>query len=83
MLSSHRGYPKTFLIPPGRLDGAESLAEYEHPTDAIYVFGSVGESLVDHVGRHDDVVSICTPRDAVLFGHVALAAVLYDRAVKS
>jgi hypothetical protein len=81
MLAAHPGR-KTFLIPPGRILRTAGLAEYEHPADAIYVFGRAGETLVQHVTDGDDVVTIFTPGSAVMFGHVALAAVLYDRLVK-
>lgn len=81
MLAAHPGR-KTFLIPPGRTDSAQSLELYAHPVNAIYVFGNSGESLVGHVTDSDDVVSICTPVEADMFGHAAVAVALYDRLVK-
>lgn len=80
MLAAHPG-PKTFLIPPGRTDSWR-LADYVHPQNAIYVFGNSKETLVDAVTPDDEVVSICTPNQSVMFGHVALAPVLFDRMVK-
>ncbi len=84
MLAAYPG-PKTFLIPPGRVSSPRrnaDLVHYQHPADAIYVFGRGGESLVRCVTSHDDVVSIYTPDRAELFGAVAVGAVLYDRLVK-
>ena len=81
MLAAYPG-PKTFLIPPGRIEGSVSLAEYKHPAEAIYVFGNSAENLVRSVTPVDDVVSIYTPARADLFGIVVVGAVLYDRMVK-
>lgn len=82
MLAAHPG-PKTFLIPPGRIEGTGNLSEYEHPENAIYVFGRGGENLVKHVTPADDVVSIHMPLGgAELYAAVALGQVLYDRQVK-
>jgi len=82
-------YPgsKTLLIAPDTIEaqgvaGSIDLKDYTHPADAIYVFGSSPESLVNHIGETDDVVTIRTPVSAAMFGHVALSAVLYDRMVK-
>lgn len=81
MVVDHRG-PKTFLIPRASYSASQRLSDYEHPTDAIYVFGNSTENLVRHVTESDAVVSIYTPERATMFGHVALSAVLYDRMVK-
>lgn len=82
MLAAHPGR-KTFLIPRESVPSDScDLRDYEHPTDAIYVFGNSSESLASHVAESDAVVSIVTPHRATLFGHVALSAVLYDRMVK-
>ncbi len=82
MLAAHPE-PKTFLIPPDRFEGSLSLANYVHPENAIYVFGNTNQSMTGHVTDDDDVVSICTPVFADMFGHAVLAVVLYDRMVKS
>ena len=84
MLAAYPGH-KTFLVPPHSLEGGiVTLSEYTHPADAIYVFGRGGENLVNHVTPDDDVVSIHMPLEgAELYAAVALAAVLYDRAVKA
>jgi len=80
MLAANPG-PKTFLIPPGRVDSID-LADYEHPSDAIYVFGNTAQSLAGYLTNEDESVSIYTPAAADMFGHAVLAAVLYDRLVK-
>lgn len=81
MLAAHSG-PKTFLIPAGRVEDSQSLREYEHPEDAIYVFGNSPENLVGYVDEDDDVVTIDTPSSQVLFAPVVLSVVLYDRMAK-
>ncbi len=81
MLAAHPG-PKTFLIPAERFEGSLDLADYEHPDNAIYVFGNTNQSLAGHVTEADEVVSIYTPVSADMFAHAVLAAVLYDRLVK-
>jgi len=81
MLDAHPGR-KTFLVPPGRVPGSVSLADYHHPRDAVYVFGCAGDTLAGYVADGDHAVSIVTPRDTDLFAPAALAAVLYDRTVK-
>lgn len=82
MLASHPG-PKTFLIPSTTLKGASSLKNYEHPENAIYVFGNVPDNLVRYVTDADDVVNIETPVGAALFAVAAMSMVLYDRHAKS
>ena len=81
MLAAYPG-PKTFLIPPDRT-ATQDLRDYAHPTDAIYVFGNTHQSMAGHVTADDDVVSIFTPVASDMFGHVTLAAVLYDRVAKT
>lgn len=82
MLAAYPGR-KSFLIAPGRVDGAIDLADYVHPATAIYVFGNAGQSLAKFVTDDDDVVSITTPNDTDMFASAALAAVLYSRTVKT
>jgi len=81
MLADHPGR-KTFLIPPGRTERTVDLADYTHPSQAIYVFGRGGENLVRHLTDEDDAVAIHTPYQADLYAAVVLAAVLHDRSVK-
>jgi tRNA(Leu) C34 or U34 (ribose-2'-O)-methylase TrmL len=81
MLEAYPG-KKTFLIAPDRTESLD-LADYQHPEDAIYVFGNTPNSLVKYVSEDDDVVSIHTPHNATLFGHCTLPIVLYDRLLKN
>lgn len=74
---------KTFVIPPGRFEGAVDMIGYAHPADAIYVFGNSAENLVGFVGPTDDVITINTPTDATMFASGVLVAVLYDKLAKA
>lgn len=82
MLSAHPG-PKTFLIPPGKVDGTLDLASYNHPKNAIYVFGNTNQSMAGFVTEDDDAVAICTPKLSDMFAPAVLTTVLYDRMVKT
>ena len=84
LLAAHPGH-KTFLVPTFRTEelSAESLADYAHPADAIYVFGNTSESLVEHIGPGDDVVTIQTPAPVDMFASAVVGAVLYDRLTKA
>jgi len=55
------------------------LTEYEHPEDAVYIFGSTDQNNRDIIRDGDDVVTIFTPQMTDWFAPVALSAVLYDR----
>lgn len=66
-----------FLIPRGGV----SLVEYEHPEDAVYVFGNAQDGNERWSCGHD-VVSIETKRAIDFFAVDAAAIVLYDRLVK-
>lgn len=81
LISAYPG-PKVFLISPHSLEGGINLVDYQHPDNAIYVFGNSYHDLIKYVTPGDDVVSIYTPTKATMFGHVALSAVLYDRLAK-
>ncbi|CCQ11582.1 RNA methyltransferase, TrmH family [Pseudoalteromonas luteoviolacea B = ATCC 29581] len=70
------------LVAVELIDGATPLPFFEHPEDAVYIFGPEDGSLKQDVLTHcDDVVYIPTK------GCMNLAAtvnvVLYDRAAKS
>lgn len=80
MLAAYPG-KKTFLMCPDRME-SQDLIEYEHPEDAIYVFGNNAQNLVKFVSDEDDVVTINTPWDGTLFAHCAAPIVLYDRMLK-
>lgn len=72
---------RIFMIPPGRTPSID-LTDFDHPGEAVYVFGNASQNLVSFIREDDAVVSIKTPHSAVLFGHCALPIVLYDRLTK-
>lgn len=57
--------------------GETELAEYEHPRDAVYVFGNSGFDRFQVTGA-DEVVRIETPEPIPMFGVTAAALVLAD-----
>lgn len=66
--------------------GETPLPEFEHPEDAIYVFGNAGQAPKNqgHVRDGDVSVRIPTVQNAgVLWPHQCLLTVMYDRLVKS
>jgi hypothetical protein len=70
---------RVFLI-PGQ---GESLVNYNHPNDAVYIFGNAMKSNQDLVTKDDDVVNIPTPDDIDFFAINAVAITLYDRKIKN
>jgi len=63
--------------------GETKLSEFEHPEDALYIFGKA--NMDPQVSAPHVTVSIETPTGAqgLLWPHQALCIVLYDRLVKS
>jgi len=57
----------------------ESLDEFEHPEDVVYVFGKAEDNNHRHIQHTDGVVRICTPKPCDLFAIQAAAIVLDDR----
>lgn len=76
----HQGV-RTFLVAPRTMEGTP-LQNYEHPQDAIYVFGDAADNLVRFIRPQDHVVSIFTPSQAAMFAHAVVGTVLFDRARK-
>lgn len=63
--------------------GEESLVEFEHPEDALYVFGKASYSPMRSIGGGRSV-QIPTPTNGGrLWPHQALAILLHDRMVKN
>lgn len=64
--------------------GATDLREFEHPADAIYIFGKTSFRPMLGLGTPEHrSVRIATPDSgALLWGHQAAALVLHDRTVK-
>lgn len=81
-----RVYVESRVLIPDRVSKIESLINFVHPKDAIYVFG--GDFVVPHLERVPDVsdgkvISIDYPNSQVsLYAQEALAIVLYDRTMK-
>lgn len=75
------GLPRVFVDETGAVE----LQDFEHPDEAVYIFGKAGFSphpSMAHNGDH--TVRIVTPeRRGMLWPHQAAAVVLYDRQVKS
>lgn len=65
-----------FLIP----NAGESLIDFEHPEDAVYIFGNAYKSNLDIAKR---IVHIPTPKSVDVFARDAAAMVLYDRMIKN
>jgi len=75
---------RVFFIAPGRMPAERTVnwKDLVHPEDAVYVFGSSFENLVDVAG--DDIVcEIRTPGPATMFGPVVLGIILADRLAKA
>jgi len=56
------------------------LSEFEHPKDALYVFGRCSYSPFH--GHEGQAVKIQTVKPGMLWPHQAMAIVLYDRSQK-
>lgn len=78
---------RVFLEPenPLRPHGGVDLRTFEHPDDALYVFGSAHfDPVASHKQPGDLVVTIPTVHNkGVLWPHQCAVIVLYDRMVKS
>lgn len=86
MLGAYSDLPRVFLEPRGPHNKETVwLHDFEHPTDALYVFGSAHfNPTLQHVREGDTVVTIKTMEDkGVLWSSQALVITLYDRMVKS
>ena len=64
---------------------SEWLHEFEHPEDAVYIFGTAGHNPVVQAWKPGDlIVSLETMENkGVLWPHQVLVTVLHDRLVKS
>lgn len=75
------------LAPPtGRyFQGDENLLSFQHPEDAIYVFGGSHTNLTEEClgGRVPDHLVFIPVVEYELYAHVAAAITLYDRLVKN
>lgn len=62
-------------------NGTEDLVDFEHPADALYIFGKANYApMAGHARRDDRSLKISTPRTAgLLWPHQVAAIILYDR----
>lgn len=58
------------------------LQDFQHPADALYVFGRAGYSPFESIGEGHLSVKIMTPCPGCLWAHQACAFLLYDRMLK-
>jgi len=63
-------------------NGATELAEFEHPNNALYVFGKGTYSPFSSLAKEHISVRIDSVKPGMLWPHQALAIVLYDRSQK-
>jgi len=78
-LATTTGTP-VYLIP----QHGKALRTYEHPEDAVYVFGNAYQSNFDQARRNgDQIVQIPTPLPVDFFSVSAASMVLYDRMIKN
>ena len=76
-----------FLEPPHRAVEIERdpifLNDFQHPQDAVYIFGRTGWSNISLVGSEDIVLSVeQSNTEGDMFAMTMLAVVLHDRWVK-
>ncbi len=64
--------------------GTTMLSEFEHPENALYVFGRSNYSPFIHTAEQGHSLKIETPRTkgGLLWGHQAASIILYDRFMK-
>lgn len=60
-------------------NGEVALHEFEHPDNALYVFGKVTYSPFSAMAKKHRSIRIETPKPGMLMPHQALAVVMYDR----
>ena len=63
-------------------NAVETLSEFEHPEDALYILGRVSHSPYKAIGGDYKALKIETPKPGLLWPHQALAITLYDRFIK-
>ena len=80
--------PQEGIIPEGHTvvvleeQGTTNLEDFDHPKDAVYVFGRSGLNGIQEMIDYDASVKIKTVDDVCLFGISAVGIVLYDRMMK-
>jgi len=69
---------RVFLVFSGA-EGATLLPDFNHPTDAVYIFGRPGNNLSSYIQPGDHRVHIETPAEIDMLACSCVAAVLYAR----
>ncbi len=69
---------RVFLYPEATVAG-ESLTDFEHPEDAVYLFGNAFDSLRSLRRATDPMVTVYTARQVDVFACNVAAIVLFDR----
>lgn len=69
---------RVFLTVPSTHEGMDLLT-FQHPKDAVYIFGNTPDGLARYMREQDLAVSIYTPVKGDMFGHVVLPVVLFSR----
>lgn len=78
-LADTEGTP-VYLIP----QHGQALQLFEHPEDAVYIFGNACQSNINNARRDGTIiVQVPTPKPVDFFAVNAAAMVLYDRMMKS
>lgn len=77
-LGAHPNLTPVFVDEKGEVE----LEDFEHPEDAIYVFGKVSYSPYIQLGSGHKSVRIKTEAKGMLWPHQAMSIVLYDRTRK-
>ena len=86
-LSSHPELTKVFLEPKDIADNnnvpSESLTTFDHPKDALYIFGNSAVSNIGFVDvNNDKVVYVPTINQHQIWSIQVASIVLYDRSKK-
>jgi len=79
VLSDHSHLTPVFVDEAATVD----LVDFQHPEDALYVFGRAGYSPYADIGSGHLAVKIVTPCPGCLWAHQACALLLHDRFIKA
>jgi len=77
---------KVFLEKPERAEkigrNPVYLRDFQHPADAVYIFGNTSTDNSSWVRENDILLSVDIPYDGDMFGLTVVGIVLYDRRMK-
>lgn len=66
-------------LQPEKTYQGKPLQEFDHPEDAVYIFGKAGENNMRFVKEGDHIVTIYTPAKVDFFSLSCAAMLLYSR----